>query len=678
MAQNGARETSISGAFTGKESDETIASSIAERRKWFMRQTHTLRRQWMLNAAFARGQQFSILHPTQDKLIYLQEPPGRKQVQVDVVGPWKEHMIANFTRAMPRFEAVPETMDSADVSGARMGNALLDYYWENWQFADDYITITNYILDFGNAFAYLNYKEDGTRFRSRPIIDETTGEIAQDDETGEPLMERTAIGDVYARILPPQNVMVPLDGMDFQEKPWVAIQQRRHLDYFSATYGKKGEKVKSERVDSEDNYNLDRISNTKSQYNEHGDMNYANEIVYFQPPSATNEDGMIAVVANGILLERSEWPYQELTSFPIVHFKMKQQSGEFFGRSWVERQIPLQRMYNLVWSIIAENIDDTVHLKTLIPNQSGIDTVHDVPEIMYYNYPYAPTYLEPGSLPNYVVNIIQLLEAKIRDVQNFHGASAGTSVSGVRSDVHAQNLQEQDLLPLTVVDEMMRISFENMGEKILAIAAEKLTEDRIITFTGEDNQMMIRNFRGAMLGNTRTVKVRMENQYMRSKASTVNNIMQMYQIGGIKDQYGQPDSAKLMRMLEFAIPNSAFADLRKHTEMAYEENDKIMRQEEALVLPWQDHQAHLSVHTDFANSREFMDLLEGRNEPTNQRRIAAFLMHMEQHSNMYAQSIAGLAPAGASAGGEPRQGAGQQKQARNRSAENTEATGEPR
>jgi len=637
-------------AFSGKEDDDYIAEEIESRRTTFLTETVTMRRQWLLEGAFARGQQFNILHSTEDRLIHLQEPPGRKQIQVDVIGPWIEHMVAKLTQAMPKFEAMPEDMDASSVSAARMGNALLGYYWDNWRFSEDYINLATLVINFGNAFIYLNYIEDGSRYKSRNVVDSTTGNPAV-DENGELITEKTSIGDIEATVLPPQNLICPLDTNKLDDKPWVIIYQRQPMDYFEIQYGDKGKEVGPE-THARDYYGLWRIAQNSSGGSQSQGVEYANEIIYFQKPSDINTDGMVVVVANGKILSRNPWPYTKLVSgYPIEHFHLRKEAEEFFARSWIERQIPLQKLYNLLWSILAENADDQAHQKLLVHNTSGINEndIVDMNQMLEWGGNIPPSYMQLGDMPSYFQNAFPLIEKKIQDVQNYHGASLGSSVSGVRSDVHAQNLQDQDLLPLTVLDELMRISFERMGEKILTIAAEKLTEERVIAFTGEGKRMMYENFKGEMLGDSRTVKVRMTNLWMRNKGMTRQTIMQRFQMGGITDQFGRPDAAKLDRLLEWDMPDTAREDLQIHTERAYLENDRIMRggTEPTPVTMWQDQKVHISVHQDFMNSNEYMEVYEaGLSGDEQAAKTAAGLeQHTEEHLQIYQQQLMAAMPA---------------------------------
>ena len=635
---------------TKDTSDDTLIEVVKNRCTWFANETQTMRRQWLINAAFARTQQYSILHGTEDRLLYLQEPPGRKQVTVDLIGPWKEHMIANLTTAIPRFEGVPSSLDGDAVSAARFATALLSHYWENWEFALQYITICSYLMDFGSAFVFINYKEDGTQFNSREVLDPVTG-YPMLDEDGEPLIEQSVVGDIYSRVLTPHQIVCPLDSSPLNEKPWGIIRQKRPIDYYPETYGKKGEEVQPEELARWEFYDLERIANTESDHNQVSRIDYANELIYLQTPSTINPDGIVAVVANGVLLQRKKWAYKKLMHYPIQEFHLNKESGEFFARSWIERQIPIQKLYNLIWSILAENVDDTAHPKLLVANHSGVETPSDVVEVLRYN-PGAqnkPEYLEPPSMPAYPINMLTELEKKMRDVQNYHGSSVGSSTPGVRSDVHAQNLQNQDLLPLSVVDTLLRTAFESMGETILAIAAEKLSEDRLIMYTGEDKRLMVQNFKGSMLADTKNVRVTMSNTWARNKAATTNTIMEAFQMGMITDPNSppgmpMPDSTEAMRLMEFALPDGIFRRQRQHSEIAYLENEKMMRGEQVTVFPWHDYKLHTSILHDFMNSSTFTNMYDNPKEGNNEEIVGLFFQHTQQHSDLYMKALRGLAP----------------------------------
>lgn len=368
--QNGNYQDSIyrGGQFRGDEEDDAIATQINTRYSRYLDESRTTRRQWLQNAAFTRMQQWSILHRTEDRLITLQEPGKKRMITVDLIGPWKEHMIANMVMAQPKYEAIPSNTDAESVSAARLGTDLLTYYWETWQFLLQYIELCGYMIDFGSGFIYLNYSEDYSRYVARDVRDPETGDIILDDR-GEPVTQKSPIGDITSTTLPPHCVFCPVDPTPFKNKPWVAIRQRQTLDYFRETYD-KGDEVLAEVQEYKDNYGLQAIASDNNGITQ---LDMANEIIYFQKPSDINPEGMVAVVAGTLLLSREPWPYQKMLEYPIEHFSAAKSSGEFYARSWVERQIPVQRLYNLIWSIMTDNADDMGHQKLLRPNNAGIE-----------------------------------------------------------------------------------------------------------------------------------------------------------------------------------------------------------------------------------------------------------------------------------------------------------------
>jgi len=464
------------------------------------------------------------------------------------------------------------------------------------------------------------------------------------DNDGVPMIERYAVGDIKSYVLMPHMVGCPIDTRDLKDKEWVTIVQQKPLEYFPQQYGEIGYDVVAEKMNTDDPYTINRIS--KTYYYEQAKLgDYANEIIYLQKPCEANPDGMMVIIAGNVLLKKEKYPYQKLNDYPLIHFHVNKESGEFFARSWIERQIPVQRMYNLIWSVMVENADNMAHLKWLVPRESGIDKINDMTDVVRYNHPFVPTQSDVKPLPAYIQVMINGLEANMRDLQNFHSVSMGGSESGVRSSNHAQNLQDQDLMPLTVVDNIISTCFQDMGEKILLIAAEKLSDERMIQYIGRDKRFMTMKFRGAMLEGISKVNVRLTNTWARNKSAVSNTILQMYQYGMVVDNYGRPDPKKAMRLLEFALPDGVFSDMQRNTDIAYRENYKVMNMQPVKAFIWQDHKLHLDIHNEFMNSAEFMVLIEeSGNKPENVDIITAMQNHVTEHGQLFQQALGGLAP----------------------------------
>ena len=644
------------GLVTSKMSDGDIAANITGKRSWFVSASRDTRRQWLVNAAFARAQQWSILHKTDDRLVFPQIPDGHRNITVDKIGPWKERTIADITAAIPMFQAVPEGDGGDNVVAARKGTAFLQYFWDNWRFDVQKIIMAGYIVDFGNAFIYLNCVEDANRFIFEPTIDAETGNEATNPD-GSPIMVKKSIRDIIPTVIMPHYIATTLDPTALEDKPWVIIQQQRTMSYFTDTYGKKGEQVQPEQTTERNDFHIDMISKQKD-----GDsrtVEYATELIYFQKPCETNRDGVLAIVAGGVTLRNEKWPYNGLDTYPIEHLHEPKQSGEFFARSRIERCIPLQRSLNLLVSLMIEDCDSMVHKKWMNPLGSGVNTITNDNDIIEYNHPFEPHQSQVQPLPQYPFDMINYLERAIQDVQSYHGASLGTSQAGVRSESHAQLLTENDSKPLNVLDEIIRVGYERMGEKVLQIAADKLDVERIITYTDADGRDSAEKFRGAMLGTIRRVKVRMNNTWTRNKAQVTQTLLAAAQYGMITDSMGRPSMVKAMKGMEFALPDALFTDLKTHSNMAYKENDRMRDGMPAYVTPYQNHMIHMDTHEEWLNSAEFMDLIErsAKGEAQAKQIIALATQHHGQHGQMLAQAMGMLQPAGSSQGNQSEEGA---------------------
>ncbi len=625
---------------SGKESEGEVVENIRGKIARWENDSRESRRQWLLNAAFARGQHFNVFARTQDRLVRTPTPPGRKQITDDMVGEWKLRQVANMTTAMPRPSVIPNPKrDRKSVTAARYGEALLDYYRDEWRFIERYIALCGGLIDFGNMFGFYNYIEDIKR--------ETAVATGEDNEPiydgTEPIIEQWMVGDIVEQFIYPHQLAVSLDSSPLHEKMWAVLLFDRSLDYMIGRYGDAAKEIQAVRGRPDDTYDLYNIASSKPEQT-YGTIPTVREEIYLQPPSET-EDGLYAVVSGNTFLKVEKWPHQKLTHLPIVHYHLLRESDEFYARSPIEQQIPLQRLVNLLWCVLAENAEDMAHQKTLLPDQGYIDTPSNLPEVIRYTYPFVPSILAPAPMPDYVAATLDRAKAALRDRQFSHGASIGTAVSGVRSDAHAQNLQDQDLLPLSVADSLLSSAFARAYEIILVLAAEKLTDDRTLNSADKNGrQVSMANFKGAMLGDVQRVKVRMMNANLRSPNAVKQDIFNWFNAGMITDNMGiRRDPMKAMRQLEFALPESIFEDYKIHSNRAYQENDRLMRGEPVMPYDFQHHPIHLTCHDELRNSDEYMAKKESK-EPEDQQIVVIVDEHINATMMMYQTALQAMMP----------------------------------
>ncbi len=630
---------------TGTEKDGEIVSNVRGKITCWENESRDTRRQWMLNSAFARGQQYSVFARNEDRLISVPLPPGRKQVMDDMIGPWKVRRIADMVIAEPEPTVIPALRrDSKSITAARRGKELLEYYRTEWRFQERYIQISGYLIDFANCFVYYNYLEEIKR-EAVPALNDNN-EILE-SATGEIQYDVRMVDDIVEQILTPQQVACQLDDSPFHEKRWCVMRFNRTLDYMIGRYGDEAKDLQPMSDNQSDIYALYNIADSKPEQ-VYGKFPYVQEEIYLQVPTETTK-GWIFCLSGNTLLKKIPWPYNKLSILPIVHFHGPKESGEFYARSSIEIQMPLQKALNKLRSIVIENADAMAHAKTLIPDQGETETPTDAPDIIRYLHPYIPSQMVIAAMPEYVFGVggIEGLRAAIRDIQAQHGPTVGTSASGVRSGIHAENLQEQDLKSFAPLDRLMESAFARAYEIILTIAAEKVNDRRTLSYTDRSGrEFSVENFRGAMLGDVQRVKVRMMNTNLRSPGAVKQEIYEWFAAGMIKNNITkQPDDMKALRMLEFALPEGVFEEYRIHSDRAYHENELMLRGEVVEPYPFQDLLIHLQCHDELLNSSEYYEKLES-DDPADQEIVKNINQHIGLTQQMYQDAIQPLMPKG--------------------------------
>ncbi len=556
---------------TGKESIPEIESYIRDKIDMYHEQNNETYRQWLLNAAFAKGQHWGVIGTRTNVWQPLTPPSGLNYVTDDMISPWISAMVANLSIGKPMWEAVPKSLAPEAIMSARTANDILDAYWDEWRFVEKEIEGNEFLMTFANFLIFIRYNED-----------EADGEIINDTDTGEPmfdndgnvLKQRVKVGKVSGDIRPPHHLGCPLDPRDLDEKEWMFWRQARPLSYFAEKYGKLGENIVPETIEHRGETTLADISRGRDE-NRYREGN-ANEVLFMQKPSDSAPDGLVLPYVNGKLLEHNRdkwrWQFDDMTGYPVIHVHGKKSAGEFWARSSLESQIPLQRALNILVSSLIDNIDSMAHMKWGLPTSANVADIWNTNEVVEYEGALAPHMLKVEALPNWIPQTEASLKASIRDIQSWHGASQGGAVSGVRSEVHADNLQEQDLLPLNTIDNLKGAGWARMGDKILRIYAEKMP-DQSMSFVKDGRPIVIQNFKASMIENISRINVKMTGTNLRNPVAVKREIGEWYAAGLLVDPItGQPDARKATELFEFALPKSHFEQLRIHSNQAYIEN----------------------------------------------------------------------------------------------------------
>jgi len=598
-----------------------------------LNQTKGDRLLWLTCSAYARGIHYAVVNEDNNILVSPLLPDGRKRCKYNKIGTWEKHMAARIVSAKPDFEAIPRDTTMESLNASQCGTAFLQESMDRKAWKLKRYKLAKYCLEFGNAIAYTRDIEDRTREIAIPLLDDDGAPVLQDD--GQPQVVLTFPEELDTEVLPPHNVLCDRGGQELQDKFEVILAFKRSLNYYEMQYGEEGKKVKADKFgQTSDLFNMDMLSHNKTDRHEYEG---AIEVIYMQKPNRLSPEGLFCVYAGGELLVRESWPYEKMTEYPLTHFRYgPAEEGEFWTTSPIKDQIPPQKDLNEVISIVMENISNMGHGKFLVPTGSGFDSISDLSgEILPYTPGLKPEQMTLAPLPHYEVNQISVIDKMLEDIQMFHSVSKGAGTPNVRSAVGLDRLSDEDTTPLSIVDDYFSEGYQQVGSIMLKIAAEKFEVPRMIRFVGEGRRRTISDFNKQMLEGAGEVKVRMVDSYLRNKGATQQLILTLAQAGMFVDKQGRPDTMRIQKMLQFALPEMLFDKEDTQRQIQYEENGLLIAGTKVPAAPWENHWLHLEVLEEMMNGAEWKTLVK-----TNQEVYNVTEDHRQQHIGAIKQTLA--------------------------------------
>ena len=618
---------------TGVQKRATAVSDIYD---VYRKQQNNYRLSWLITTAFARGIQYAVLDEN-DLLITPLLPKGRKRCKENQIGAWKGDMLSRVTKVKPEFEVTPTQMDMMGIDKAQVGTAFLQHFIKINEWQKKRYTITSYCLDFGNCFAYLRDERDKLRLVPT-IVKDISGEV--EVEEGEAKIVGSSVVEVKGEILLPHNVFLDLNPSPLSEKYEAILAFWRDLTYFDLVYNKKVTPDKSGKGLS--NYNLDLLSRKRDLPES---LEGATELVYLRPPNDKDKKGRVIITTlNGKeILDEFEWPYEHLKELPLVHYTWDEPPpGEFYARSPMEDQVPLQKDLNEVLSIVQENIYNVGHIKWGIPIGSQVTDINDLSgEVVMHTPGMRPEQIPIAHLPNYEVSQPDKIKRSLEDVQHHHSVSRGEAGGGPRSEVGLTKLEEEDNSSLGTTDDFFSAANMRLATIALKIAAEKMDIPQFIRYVGKGRRRAIKNFVGSMLDPESDVNVRMVDGYLRNKGTAQSTIIQLAQNGLITDKFGNPDPGRVQKMLQFAIPEAIYDKEDTQRDLAYDENEEILEGRNVFAQEWEYQLIHIEVIEELLNSKEFK--LKTRD---NEELLKRAIQHREDHQMIFAKAMGVKVPQG--------------------------------
>lgn len=608
--------------------DELTAFIIAELEK--RRQDRlSLELQWLLNANFVSGHQYCEIHPTRGEVVDIEAENDTEERGVyNRIAPIYDTRMANLRNVRYAMTVRPATAEDDDVEKAAISTDLLRYAQRKLDWEGLKTRIYDWSELCGTAFilSYWNPED---------------GEIVGHNEDGTPICE----GDLACGLLTPYEVFPEsIYKETIEDQRSIITDQVLHVSEIYERYGvrvdgRQCDKYVITPISGAGGYGSSTFQSTVMATKTTKVSDSEHCITYYERPTKKYPTGRLAVIVGESLVHYGPLPFDGV---PIVAVKCKTVAGQFFGKSYIQDMIPLQRAYNGCKNALHAYIRASSGEPLLVPEGSIKELDYLINngitpnQVVTYDPEYGtPSRLKQGDLPTEIINEINQLVA---DMEYTAGISQlmiyGAAPSGVSSGTAIEHLRQIDNTRLSLTAENMREAVKKLALVWLHIYKRYAAGYRVSNVVGTNQVGRVFVWCAEEI-NSDDVVFDTVNELILSEDRQRENFLQAYQMGLFADENGvvprefREKAIELMRLGNF----TQLMTLTDHQRAnASRENDFL----QAGVIPqryqYDDDTVHIEEHTRFALQYRFR-----RFRNTMPALAQAFDNHIKEHKNALAR-----------------------------------------
>ncbi len=481
----------------------------------------------------------------------------RNRVHVNRILPTVQNRLAKLLKNEPRWDVRPKSGDEDDKDAARLAEQVIIQLWDQLHINQKRIPMTMWLQQAGIAYFKISWDPSlgSKQVNPKPNL-----------ESGEMEYEIVAEGDIRVDVASFFEVYPDPMAKSWDEltKLWQA--KIRPLSYFPDQYGDVGKLVKQEDCWLNSLQYEMRINSINTQTGTAGSSanqmkNCAIEISYYEKPSRKHPYGRHIITANGVKLKDDVLPIDEL---PFVKFDDIIIGGKFNAEAIITHLRPLQDQLNRGKSMRAAWLNRMLTGKIMSARGHNLaaEAFNDQSgEIVQFDpVPNAqePHALQTPIIPEYAYKDEEILKEDIDDTAGINGPSRGQPGSAQMPAIGMQLLVEQDDSRIGVETESHEYSYADLGRILLKFVARYYKTDRLLKFTGENMEYVVRKFQGNDIKDNFDVHVIRGSTLPGSKVLKRQEIINLHQQG----YFGNPTDPTVIKnvlsMLEFGDEYQAF------------------------------------------------------------------------------------------------------------------------
>ena len=601
--------------------------------------------QWRLNLAFYEGNQFVDINTAS---MALEEQPilydWEEREVFNHVAPNIEARISKLKRIRSLLKVRPGTTAQKDVHSAKVGSHILKTSYDDQNMRDKYNEELSWMEVCGTVFEKRVWN---------PKLGAVIGVMeSQDPETGEAIQEEVYEGNTETIVCPPQEILPDsCYHQDVDSCKSIIHHRAIHVDQIFEEWGVR---VSPEKAEAE-KLQKSMIGTGGLGYGQGGFRmhtvkleNHAIVKEYSERPSKKYPQGRFIVIANGKLLHAGPLPFMvdddQKPGLPFVKLVCLQRPGCFWGKTVLERLIPVQRRYNALRNRKAEYLNRCAIGQWFTEEESVDESQFAVEAGMpgaihtYRRGTRLPEMVRNPPLPAAFETEEQTLLSEFAILSGVSEVSRDSSVpSGVNSGVAIGLLKEQDDTRLSnTADNVDRFMIQG-GKMELRLNRQFVTLPRTLHSIGKDNVAEVIDWTGSDL-HADDVILDCASAMTESPIQRRAMVFDLIKSGLMNDpETGRIDRemrSKIFEIIEFGEWESADDEEQLHLGKAERENRMLEKGRFAQPVSFDDHVIHISRHNKYRLTTDYEELIA--QTPMIDKLFAA---HVEMHMVYMQQAV---------------------------------------
>ena len=594
-----------------------------------------LEQQWTLNANFLVGNQYCEINTYRGDIEQL-EPvyDWLERETFNQIAPLIETRIANLKKINYMMKVKPATNELDDYAKAETSTSVLQHTQKVSDFESKKNTMINWNELTGNCF-WLSWwdKDKGEKYAVEQLLEV--------DDNGVQKSKETAYyqGDLdYGLITPYEIYPESIFKQTVEAQRSIILEQVKTVDDIYDLYGIKVDGSNIETFEltpmaSGGGFGYENTTVTIG----HRTIEGAEKVVtYFERPSKHKPNGqMIIIVGNDNLVYYGDLPYSRI---PIIQSVCIEVAGQFFGKSAIERMIPIQRAYNGCVNRIHEYIK-RIAIGSYIAEEGSINIEEYEAEgqapgkiVIYKQGSQAPEPIPIGQLPSEIMTERYNLK---QDMEYAAGVSQmmvyGSTPSGVTSGTAISNLMEIDNTRLSLTGDNIRNSVRKLAILWLEIYKKYATTHRIVNYVGGNNIGKAIVWSNEDI-NSYDVDYVTENELLMSEEKQKENFLNCFNMGLFLDENGRLPTRIKIKAKEF-MKCGNYSDIMGIDELQIQAAQRENVFFENGVIPeisdFDEHEIHIEEHLRYVLQMEFQLLKKKKPEYAE-----ALENHLKQHKEI--------------------------------------------